>query len=258
MEAVNHAFRCLILLLGTVLASCSMAPGPDTRPIPREVRKESMRWSSALIVTRNPAWRPRFDPMEDAIAIPDDAEGGSASPVSRDGYFLTASHVVDGDAGGIIYLWYGDENRWRVARVVWRDREADLALLHVPISTPGYYRWSMPKAWLPAGTRVFHVGIATGADGPTGKMLSDLAPERSWTGNRLFKMDMPLKPGDSGGAVLNRHGQLVGINSAVEFLVPMETAFFVDSEGSRPCVGKLEKIIEKDRATRAERMLGVE
>ena len=60
-------------------------------------------------------------------------------------------------------------------------------------------------------------------------------------------MDIPLQPGDSGGPVLDAYGNLVGINSAVEFLVPLETAFFVDSEGNRPNVRKINAIIENDR-----------
>jgi hypothetical protein len=39
----------------------------------------------------------------------------------------------------------------------------------------------------------------------------------------------------------------VGINSAVEFLVPMETAFFIDSEGNRPNIRFIGAVIEKDR-----------
>ena len=56
-----------------------------------------------------------------------------------------------------------------------------------------------------------------------------------------------MLPGDSGGAVLDADGRLIGINSAVQYLVPMETAFFIDSEGSRPRVAMLEQIIRLDR-----------
>jgi len=41
---------------------------------------------------------------------------------------------------------------------------------------------------------------------------------------------------------------MVGINSAVEFLVPMDTAFFVDSEGCRPSVRVIEGVMRRDRA----------
>jgi hypothetical protein len=48
--------------------------------------------------------------------------------------------------------------------------------------------------------------------------------------------------------VVDAYGNLVGINSAVEFLVPMETAFFVDSEGNRPNTRMIESLIQNDRA----------
>jgi hypothetical protein len=48
--------------------------------------------------------------------------------------------------------------------------------------------------------------------------------------------------------VVDARGGLVGINSAVEFLVPMETAFFVDSEGNRPSTRMIESVMAEDRA----------
>jgi S1-C subfamily serine protease len=59
-----------------------------------------------------------------------------------------------------------------------------------------------------------------------------------------------LQPGDSGGPVVDAAGDLVGINSAVEFLVPMETAFFIDSEASRPSIRRIESLMSADRARR--------
>ncbi len=77
--------------------------------------------------------------------------------------------------------------------------------------------------------------------------MSFLSPERFFTGNRTFKMDLMLEPGDSGGPVVDADGRLIGINSAVEFLVPLETAIFIDSEGVRPNTKKIHEMIEKDR-----------
>ena len=69
-----------------------------------------------------------------------------------------------------------------------------------------------------------------------------------FTRTRSFKIDIPLQPGDSGGPVVDAYGRLVGINSAVEFLVPMETAFFIDSEGNRPNTRLIDALIQNDRA----------
>jgi len=250
--AMDRWTRCALCLLLALVPACSIAPKPDTRQIRPEVRHESMRWSSAVIVSHNPDWKPRPHMRKNVLAVPADAEGGSATPVTADGYFLSAHHVIDGYLDCTIYLCYGYESKWRKARVVWSDEAADLVLLHVEMNSPGYYRWSDPAEWLPSGTRVFHVGIATAADKLSGKILSDLSPESPWTRNRLFKMDLPLKPGDSGGAVLDGRGNLVGINSAVEYLVPMETAFFVDSEASRPNIHELDRIIRLDRERKHE------
>jgi serine protease Do len=149
-----------------------------------------------------------------------------------------------------VFVIYGVDGRLipRQARVVWRSESADLALLHIPVSTPNHYRFTAPDRWLPMGTGIVHGGIATGFKSGSGKLGTSLPPESPFTGTRKFKIDIPLQPGDSGGPVVDAHGGLVGINSAVEFLVPMETAFFVDSEASRPNTRMIESLIERDRA----------
>jgi hypothetical protein len=92
--------------------------------------------------------------------------------------------------------------------------------------------------------------MATGHRTEPGKLRTPLAPERAFTGNRPFKIDIPLQPGDSGGPVVDAYGNLVGINSAVEFLIPLETAIFIDSEGNRPNTRKIAGIINRDRKSR--------
>ncbi len=181
---------------------------------------------------------------------PGDADGGSAAPISPDGYFLTADHVLSRMAGRNVFLIYGQGGRLvpAKARVVWRSEAGDLALLHIPVKTPYYYQWTPSDRWLPAGNGVVHGGISTGFKSGDGKLGTALAPEGTFTRNRRFKIDIPLQPGDSGGPVVDAHGRLVGINSAVEFLVPMETAFFIDSEGNRPNTRMIATLIENDRA----------
>lgn len=180
---------------------------------------------------------------------PGDADGGSATPVSPDGYFLTADHVLERERGRNVFVLVGSGGSLvpYSARIVWRSASADLALLHIDRPTPDYYEWTPPDRWLPLGTPVVHGGLATGMKSGWGKLGTTLAPERNHRPYRLFKIDIPLRPGDSGGPVVDARGMLVGINSAVEFLVPMETPFFIDSEGSRPNVEQLQKRINEDR-----------
>lgn len=243
----------MILLAGCCLLGCtSPAPPPPERVMPGLlVRQVVSERASAVMVANRESIQDWADRRFPKMAASDDADGGSAAPIAPDGYFLTADHVLarlgDGWSAFVLY-GLGHTVTTAKARVVWRSGSDDLALLHVPLPTPRYYRWTHPLRWLPEGTWVIHGGIATGRKSPPGRLATAISPESWLTGVRQFKLDFPLKPGDSGGPVVDAHGGLVGINSAVEFLVPMDTAFFVDSEGCRPNVGKIEELIKRDRA----------
>ena len=213
----------------------------------------SERASVVLVTAKNElkSWQGRdFSPS----SAPDDADGGSAAPITGDGYFLTADHVLSRMNGKNVFVFYGRGGKLvsNKARVVWRSEGADLALLHVPAKTPYFYRWTDPNGWVSAGTEVIHGGISTGFQSGTGKLNTSIAPEGPFTGSRKFKIDIPLLPGDSGGPVVDARGSLVGINSAVEFIVPLETAFFIDSECTRPNTKTIERLIRDDRRKRGE------
>ena len=243
-------WRCFVgFVLCGLLQSCAVQPEPNPSVPDMKVRRLLIQRVGAVVVTdRNDLklWARTGFTISRA---PDDADGGSATPISADGYFLTADHVLAESNGRNVHVLYGSKGEllsYR-ARVVWRSADADLALLHVPAATPNYYRWTQPNAWLPAGNMVVHGGIATGLKSRPGRLVTSLSPEWIFTGTRKFKIDIALQPGDSGGPVVDAAGDLVGINSAVEFLVPMETAFFIDSEASRPSIRRIEALMRADR-----------
>lgn len=244
-----------VRLIGLLLAlfmvqGCAVVPAPDPKTPGPEVRRAVIRRSSAVIVTdRNnlTRWVNRGFSKSNS---PGDADGGSATPISEDGYFLTADHVLARVDGRNVFVLYSESGRLipHKARVIWRDSSADLAMLHIPVPTPNHYRWSNPARWLPIGTTVMHGGIATGLKSPAGKLGTPIPPDGILATNHKFKIDIPLEPGDSGGPVVDAYGDLIGINSAVEYLIPMETAFFVDSEANRPNIRMIETLMQKDRA----------
>ncbi|KAB2639649.1 MAG: trypsin-like peptidase domain-containing protein [Verrucomicrobia bacterium] len=242
----------LVLLAGLLAAGC-VAPLPQASPGQTTRRLVAQR-VSAVVVTRRTSigdWRNGHFPK---MYQHEDVDGGSAAPITADGYFLTADHVLERvQAGRHAFVIYHRDGTLltAMARVVWRSASTDMALLHVPLKTPYFYEWTSPQRNLPAGTRVIHGGIATGLQPGSGKLATALAPEYRFTGARKFEIDIPLQPGDSGGPVVDAHGDLVGINSAVEFLVPMDTAFFVDSEGTRPNTRMIADLIKRDRARKS-------
>jgi S1-C subfamily serine protease len=239
-----------LLLLGWLTQACSVSPPPDTVAPGRMTRQIVAERVSAVVVTDRSNLDNWVSRNFSGSQSPGDADGGSAAPIAPDGYFLTADHVLSRMSGRNVFLIYGQGGRLvpSKARVVWRSESGDIALLHIPVKTPYYYQWTPADRWLPAGNYVIHGGIATGFKSGEGKLATALAPEGAFTRNRRFKIDIPLLPGDSGGPVVDAHGRLVGINSAVEFLVPMETAFFIDSEGNRPNTRHIDSLIRNDRA----------
>ena len=239
-----------LLLMVSLTQACSVSPPPDTVAPGRMTRQIVAERVSAVVVTDRSSLDTWVNRNFVSSQAPGDADGGSAAPITPDGYFLTADHVLSRMAGRNVFLIYGQGGRLvpTKARVVWRSEASDVALLHIPVKTPYYYQWSPPDRWLAAGNVVIHGGISTGFRSGDGKLGTALAPESPLTRNRRFKIDIPLQPGDSGGPVVDAYGRLIGINSAVEFLVPMETAFFIDSEGNRPNTRTIDALVQADRA----------
>ena len=239
-----------LLLVGWLTQACSVSPPPDQVAPGQMTRQIVAERVSAVVVTE----RSNLDNWVNRNFVnsnsPGDADGGSAAPISPDGYFLTADHVLSRMEGRHVFLIYGQGGRLvpSEARVIWRSAGGDLALLHIPVKTPYYYQWTPPERWLAAGNGVIHGGISTGFKSGDGKLGTALAPEGAFTRTRSFKIDIPLQPGDSGGPVVDAYGRLIGINSAVEYMVPLETAFFIDSEGNRPNTRLIASLIESDRA----------
>jgi S1-C subfamily serine protease len=245
-------------LIGFFLLACSAPPRvtPGNTTIPGAATRQIVRERlSAVVVTSRGelgSWVNKRFSIDNA---PGDADGGSAAPITGDGYFLTADHVLARSDEKNVFIIYGSGGNivTAKARIVWRSKSDDLALLHIPRKTPYFYRWTPPGQWLSPGHGIIHGGMATGFRSPPGRLRTALSPEGMFTGNRPFKIDIPLKPGDSGGPVIDSFGNLIGINSAVEFIVPLETAIFIDSEGNRPNTEKISGIIRRDRESRPTR-----
>ncbi len=245
---------CLFALLG--LQACSSSSPPPSPAVPgANIRRMVVERVSAVVVTDRKNLNNWVGKNFSASLAPRDADGGSATPISSDGYFLTADHVLAQSKGRNVFIIgaQGGSFRPMKARIVWRSKPSDIAVLHIAKKTPFFFEWTTSDQWLPIDTMVIHGGIATSFRSAPGRLMTPLPPEGTLTGTRPFKIDIPLQPGDSGGPIVDAYGKLLGINSAVEFLVPMETAFFIDSEGKRPNLSALQSILETDRARNRSR-----
>lgn len=134
---------------------------------------------------------------------------GSGVLVNEDGYVLTNQHVVDA-CDGIRVLTAAGEYP---ARVVAQDASLDLAVVSAAVPDPAYarFRAGNPPA---LGERVVVAGyplqglLADGLQVTTGT-VSALAGIRN--DHRHLQMTAPVQPGNSGGALLDGEGRLIGI-----------------------------------------------
>lgn len=144
---------------------------------------------------------------------------GSGSIVSSDGYILTNSHVVnDGDAEEINVLL--NDGKSMPAKLIWNDTTLDLAVIKVDgKDLPKIEFGDSDK--MEVGSRVVAIGNPLGLElqsTVTSGIISGLNRTVSFqTGasmDGLMQTDAAINAGNSGGALLNTEGQLIGINTA--------------------------------------------
>ncbi|MFC4002080.1 S1C family serine protease [Prauserella oleivorans] len=145
--------------------------------------------------------------------------GGSAVVFDDEGYLLTNAHVVGRDQRGTATFNDGTEAGFRV---VGADPLSDLAVLRVRDAAPPAARLGDADR-LVVGQLVVAIGSPLGFSGSvTAGVVSALGraiPVRQGRMARVIEdviqTDAALNPGNSGGALANSAGSVVGINTAV-------------------------------------------
>ena len=161
---------------------------------------------------------------------------GSGVVLTEDGYIITCNHVVSGANNIKVSLNDGTEY---TATLVGGDATTDVAVLKIDATglTPATIGDSDSLA---VGQSVLAVGNPLGELGGTvtGGMISALNREVTIEDQTmsLIQMDASVSPGNSGGALFNASGDLIGIVNAkssgdyaegLGFAIPINTAYNV-------------------------------
>ena len=179
---------------------------------------------------------------------------GSAVIFSKDGYLLTNNHVIAGADGILVALQDGRE---ALAELIGTDPETDLAVLKIDLQDLPVATFSSAEQ-LRTGDVVMAIGNPFGL-GQTVTMGIISATGRSQLGLNTYEdfiqTDAAINQGNSGGALIDARGHLIGIN----------TAIFSQSGGSQGigfaipaplAINVMEQIIQQGRVIRG--WLGVE
>ena len=142
---------------------------------------------------------------------------GSGVIVSADGYVVTNNHVVDGADLVTVALTDGREF---TAKVVGRDPQTDLAVVKIDAQDLPAVTFA-DSAKSEVGDRVLAIGnpfgigetVTSGIVSAKGRNIGILAEVEGY--EDFIQTDAAINPGNSGGALVDIHGRLLGINTAI-------------------------------------------
>jgi serine protease Do len=156
--------------------------------------------------------------------IPEQRASGSGVIISDDGYIVTNNHVISNGQNGIaeeITVTLHNKKTYK-ARVIGKDPSTDLAVLKIDGKALPYIVYGNSDA-VKVGQWVLAVGypltlettVTAGIVGAKGRFI-DINRRQSNTPIESFiQTDAAVNQGNSGGALINTNGELIGINSAI-------------------------------------------
>ena len=140
---------------------------------------------------------------------------GSGVIINPDGYILTNNHVVAG--ASTVEVFTQNRRKYR-AKIIGTDKRTDIAVLKIDATgLPSFTLGDSSK--LKVGDVVFAIGDPFGI-GETATMGIVSATGRALRGTiehyeDFIQTDAAINPGNSGGALIDLHGHLIGINTAI-------------------------------------------
>lgn len=191
-----------------------VAPSVVTVSTSRQVKRMGANLPEGL---RIPEEMRRFFDQDQRFGgrMPDRQGIGSGVIVSKDGYILTNNHVIAG--AQTITVTLSDRREPLTAKLIGADPKSDLAVLKVDAGG------SLPAVTLGDSDKieVGDVVLAIGNPFGVGQTVTSGIVSARGRGVGLadyedyIQTDASINPGNSGGALVDAHGKLIGINTAI-------------------------------------------
>jgi len=180
---------------------------------------------------------------------------GSGFLIDDEGHIVTNNHVVAGAKS--VSVAVGKDSKRYTATVVGTDDHSDIAVLKIKTDKKLPFVKLGDSASLLVGQKVLAIGnpfgqfqntLTTGVISSLGRTIRD---QNNNELEDMIQTDAAINQGNSGGPLLNSHGEVVGINSAIigqaylgiGFAIPINhakeivTALLRDGHVARPWLG---------------------
>lgn len=151
--------------------------------------------------------------------IPEQRASGSGVTISGDGYIVTNNHVISG--ADEITVTFSNKQTYK-AKLVGSDASSDIAVLKVEGKNLPYLLFGNSDD-VKLGQWVLAVGyplnldvtVTAGIVSAKARSININARQSKVPIESFIQTDAAVNPGNSGGALINTAGQLIGINSAI-------------------------------------------
>ncbi|HEV2575819.1 MAG TPA: trypsin-like peptidase domain-containing protein [Acidobacteriaceae bacterium] len=147
--------------------------------------------------------------------VPEQGQG-SGFIIDKQGHILTNNHVVEGAQSVEVAL--SDKKRYK-ATVLGTDKAHDIALLQITNAPDLQPAVLADSSHLAVGQRVYAIGNPFGFQGTmTRGIISALRSVELPSGVKIdnaIQTDAAVNPGNSGGPLLNSHGEVIGITTMI-------------------------------------------
>lgn len=156
--------------------------------------------------------------------IPEQRASGSGVVISEDGYIVTNNHVISDGAQGVaeeINVTMHNKKTFK-ARLIGRDPSSDLAVLKIDGKGLPFMLYGNSDN-VKLGQWVLAVGyplslettVTAGIVSAKGRTIGINSRQSQTPIESFIQTDAAINQGNSGGALINTDGQLIGINSAI-------------------------------------------
>ncbi|MDO4743870.1 MAG: trypsin-like peptidase domain-containing protein [Clostridia bacterium] len=201
---------------------------------------------------------------------------GSGIILSSDGYIVTNNHVIDGASAVKVTLNTGSEYE---AKVIGSDSKTDLAVIKIKPDETLAVAQLGDSSQIQVGERAIAIGNPLGMEffGSTTQGIISAINRKITVGDRtmsVIQTDAAINEGNSGGALVNAYGKVIGINavkiasSSVEgmgFAIPISEAKPIIEDlinygyvKGRPVLGISARDVTRDMSQRQGWPIGVQ
>ncbi len=147
--------------------------------------------------------------MPAVVSIKANTGVGSGVIIHPDGYVITNYHVIKEAMLADLTTYDGNSHK---INIIATDANSDLAILQIRSENKKFHYLEFTDKII-AGERVLALGNPGGLEFSVAEGIISATERPGPNGILYIQSDVPINPGNSGGPLINKQGQIIGINT---------------------------------------------